>query len=73
LDRIQIKPTGKLLKESGVILKDSQKRSIKLTRQNRLEHLSLVGYSDASWADDIAGRVSTSGYIFFFGRENPIS
>jgi hypothetical protein len=63
----------KALKRVWGYIKRFPKRSIKLTRQNRLEHLSLVGYSDASWADDIAGRVSTSGYIFFFRRENLIS
>ena len=34
--------------------------------------LQLVGYSDASWGDDINTRKSTSGYVFYLGK-GPIS
>ena len=42
---------------------------IEYTMQNTLQ---LIGYTDASWADDLVERKSTTGYIFFLGN-NPIS
>ncbi len=33
----------------------------------------LLGYSDASWGDDLIERRSSTGYIYYFGQSNPIS
>lgn len=34
---------------------------------------TLIGYSDADWGGDLVNRYSTTGYIFYFGLNNPIS
>lgn len=34
---------------------------------------NLIGYSDADWGGDLVNRYSTTGYIFYYGINNPIS
>jgi len=36
------------------------------------QNIQLIGYSDASWGDDLSTRRSTSGYVFFLSK-GPIS
>ena len=40
---------------------------------NSKSNLNLIGFSDASWGDNLIDRTSTAGYIFFLGQNNPIS
>lgn len=40
---------------------------------SRTDQLSLQGYSDASFADDLDNRRSTCGYLFTLGNMGPIS
>lgn len=35
--------------------------------------LTLIGYTDSDWANDLVNRLSTTGYIFFFGHCNIVS
>ena len=40
---------------------------------NNSSILKIIGYSDASWGDDLLERRSSTGYIFFLGSKNPLS
>ena len=51
-------------------LKQYLNKGIYYTTKNNIK---LLGYSDALWADDLISRRSTTGYIYYFSYNNPIS
>jgi hypothetical protein len=34
------------------------------------QNLEIIGYSDSDWAENLKDRKSTTGFIFFYGRNN---